>query len=129
MNKIKRRLRRKRGIRKKIFGTDLKPRITEFKSNRHLYVQAIDDVSGSTLSASSDLQSGVKRNRKGAQKIGEDLSTLDAQFSNVKSLMDAESDKLEDVDRRIKEIRDNITDYLYSKTKRRPMVLPVVIEV
>ena len=74
MNKIKRRLRRKRGIRKKIFGTDLKPRITVFKSNRHLYVQAIDDYSGNTLSASSDIQTGVKRNREGAQQIGEDLA-------------------------------------------------------
>ena len=37
-------------------------------------VQAINDYSGSTVGASSDIQSGVKRNREGAQQIGEDLA-------------------------------------------------------
>lgn len=74
MNKIERRLRRKRGIRKKIFGTSSKPRITVFKSNRHVYVQAIDDAVGRTIGFSSDRSADVKKSLKGASVIGEKLA-------------------------------------------------------
>ena len=74
MNKLERRLRRKKGIRKKIYGTSSKPRITVFKSNKHLYIQAIDDTVGNTVGATSDKQCKVKCNLEGASKIGEDLA-------------------------------------------------------
>ena len=54
-NKIRRR------IRATIFGTSSKPRLSVFRSNKSIYVQIIDDVSGSTLvSASSKDLSGTK---------------------------------------------------------------------
>jgi len=74
IDKIHRRIRRKKGIRKNIIGNSAKPRITVFRSNRHLYVQAIDDITGKTLSASSDSASGVKRNKEGASKVGLELA-------------------------------------------------------
>ncbi len=74
MNKIERRLRRKRGIRKKIHGIEKKPRISVTRSNKHLYVQAIDDNTGRTLGASSDMELKVRRNGEGAIAVGHDLA-------------------------------------------------------
>ena len=76
MNKIERRMRRKRGIRKNIFGTNAKPRITVFKSNRHIYVQAIDDQLGRTLAHSSDVFAGSKKSKEGAVAVGEKLAEM-----------------------------------------------------
>ena len=76
MNKIERRMRRKRGIRKKIFGTNTKPRITVFKSNRHIYVQAVDDQLGRTLAHSSDVLAGSKRSKEGAVEVGGKLAVM-----------------------------------------------------
>jgi len=73
MNKIERRLRRKKGIRKKIYGTAKKPRVTVFKSNRYIYAQAIDDDKSHTICASSNLNLKVKKTIEGAGKVGEDL--------------------------------------------------------
>lgn len=51
------RLRRKRRIRKKVNGTQERPRMTVFRSNRHIYVQIVDDVAGRTLVAASTVES------------------------------------------------------------------------
>jgi large subunit ribosomal protein L18 len=74
MDKIESRTRRKKGIRKKIYGTPDKPRITVFRSNRHLFVQAVDDTAGKTIASSSDIQSKVKRTKEGAVVVGEKLA-------------------------------------------------------
>lgn len=57
--KKERRQRVKRGIRKKIFGTPERPRLTVFRSNKHIYAQLIDDIEGHTLTAASSLEDGV----------------------------------------------------------------------
>jgi large subunit ribosomal protein L18 len=74
MNKIEKRLRRKKGIRKNIYGTAEKPRITVFRSNKHIYVQAIDDRNGATIEYSSDFEAKVKKNIDGAAAVGEKLA-------------------------------------------------------
>ncbi len=53
--------------RKKLFGTAAKPRITVYRSNQHLSVQAIDDAAGMTLAASNDVAKAAKT--KGKTKI------------------------------------------------------------
>jgi len=50
------RLKRKKRIRKHLSGTDQKPRLSVFRSSKHIYVQLIDDVSGSTLAAASSME-------------------------------------------------------------------------
>ena len=74
------RIRRHARIRKKLSGSSEKPRISVFKSARHIYAQIIDDVKGVTLVAASsmdkDLRTDVKYggNREAAKKVGEVLA-------------------------------------------------------
>jgi len=56
VDKARRRLKRKASIRKKIRGTPERPRLSVYKSNAHTYVQAIDDLAGTTLVAASNLE-------------------------------------------------------------------------
>jgi len=55
------RLRRKKGIRKNIYGTSEKPRISVYRSAKHIYAQAIDDESGKTIVSISNLEAEVKK--------------------------------------------------------------------
>jgi large subunit ribosomal protein L18 len=49
------RQRRKRSIRKKIFGTPSQPRLSVYRSNKHIYAQVIDDLNGHTLVSASTM--------------------------------------------------------------------------
>ena len=51
-------IRRKRRVRKKISGTAERPRLSVFRSSRHVYAQVIDDVSGLTLVSASSFEKG-----------------------------------------------------------------------
>lgn len=53
--KLERRTRRKGSVRRKVSGTAERPRVTVFRSARHIYAQAIDDQSGVTIAAASSL--------------------------------------------------------------------------
>lgn len=60
-------------IRKKILGSAVRPRLSVFRSARHIYAQLIDDDSGSTLASASSLKLGAKAatgNRDAAAKVG-----------------------------------------------------------
>ncbi len=50
------RIRRKKSIRKKLSGTTARPRLTVFRSARHIYAQLIDDVAGVTLASASTME-------------------------------------------------------------------------
>jgi large subunit ribosomal protein L18 len=52
----RKRMKRKASIRKKIRGTEERPRLTVYKSNTHTYVQVIDDDAGKTIAAASNLE-------------------------------------------------------------------------
>jgi len=49
------RLKRKKRIRKNIFGSPERPRLSVFRSSKHIYAQIIDDTKGATLVAASTL--------------------------------------------------------------------------
>ena len=59
-NKTDKRIRLKRKIRAKIKGTAERPRLTVFRSNKFIYAQVIDDMTGKTLAQASDLPRQVK---------------------------------------------------------------------
>ena len=64
----KKRLRRALSVRKKVSGTKERPRMTIFKSARHIYVSLIDDDSGNTLATISTLNKDVKASLAGKKK-------------------------------------------------------------
>ena len=76
--KIKRRFKRKLSIRKRITGTQDRPRLTVFKSNKHIYVQVVDDVAGVTLVSASSKNKGFEKpegDKKAiAKKVGEAIA-------------------------------------------------------
>ena len=53
-------LRRKRHVRKKVSGTPDRPRLSVFRSNRHIYAQIIDDTAGATLASASTKTSSLR---------------------------------------------------------------------
>ena len=59
-NKIERRTRRRRHIRKRVNGTSERPRLTVFRSSKQIYAQVIDDVAGATLASASSLKGEAK---------------------------------------------------------------------
>lgn len=78
MNKRQHRKTRHNRVRAKVQGTAKVPRVSIFRSNRHIFVQVIDDSSGKTL-ISSVVKSNKKSAPKGskaelAEKIGEMLA-------------------------------------------------------
>ena len=74
--KVERRLRRHRRIRKKIFGTSERPRLCVYKSLKHIYAQLIDDESQRIITGVSTLTPGVREhiknggNREAAKLVG-----------------------------------------------------------
>lgn len=58
--KTQARLKRKKRIRKRIFGTQERPRLSVFRSAKHIYAQVINDTSGQTLVAASSMEEAVK---------------------------------------------------------------------
>ena len=70
---------RHRRVRKKISGTSEKPRLNVFRSSRHIYVQAVDDLEGRTMASSSTME--LKKNLKSgsgkknsAKDVGRDIA-------------------------------------------------------
>lgn len=53
--------RRKKRIRKKIFGTTERPRLTLFRSARHVYAQVVDDIKGHTIVSVSSFEKGHQK--------------------------------------------------------------------
>ena len=73
--KEQRRLRIKRSIRKKVTGTQIRPRLSIFRSNKRIYAQIIDDVDGKTLANASSLDLGEgKNNIESAKAVGKLLA-------------------------------------------------------
>ncbi|MCK4667562.1 50S ribosomal protein L18 [Candidatus Dependentiae bacterium] len=88
------RLRRRKHIRKNIYGTADKPRLSVFRSLKHIYVQVIDDESGKTLASASTLDKELKETLKGlnkfdqAAKVGEMLAERMLEKSIKKAVFD-----------------------------------------
>ncbi len=62
-------LRRKKRVRKKVFGTPDRPRLSVYRSNKHIYAQIIDDVEGKTLAFASTLSKELRDGLKSTSNI------------------------------------------------------------
>lgn len=75
-SKLKSRQRRHERIRKTVFGTAAKPRLSVFKSLSNIYAQLIDDATGATIASASSLEKAVQDGLKhrgniaAAKKVG-----------------------------------------------------------
>ena len=67
-DKVRKRLKRKVSIRLRMNGTAERPRLSVFRSAKHVYVQAIDDVTGRVLASASDLEPTLKGSVAGKPK-------------------------------------------------------------
>jgi large subunit ribosomal protein L18 len=78
--KRKRQLRRRRHVRRNITGTAERPRLTVFRSSKHIYAQLIDDINGVTLAAASSNGGDERKavgyggNVKAAVAVGKQLA-------------------------------------------------------
>jgi large subunit ribosomal protein L18 len=71
------RQKRKKRIRKRVFGTEHKPRLSVFRSAKHIYAQVVVDSTGSTILAASTLSPEIRieigdlKKSDAAKKVGE----------------------------------------------------------
>ena len=87
IDKSAKRLKIKKRIRGKVSGTASKPRLTVFRSNKEIYAQVIDDLSGKTLAAASSLKLTEKITKKEeAAKVGE-LVAKQAQDAGITAVV------------------------------------------
>jgi large subunit ribosomal protein L18 len=78
--KHRRQLRRRRHVRSKVKGTAERPRLTVFRSSKHIYAQLIDDANGVTLAAASSRTKGAALkyggNIKASQAVGKKIAEV-----------------------------------------------------
>lgn len=80
--KQKRKIRRKKRVSIKIVGTTLRPRVSVYRSNQHLFVQVIDDDKQVTIASCSDKgldKAGVTKTQKAVEvgvKLAESIKKL-----------------------------------------------------
>jgi len=77
MEKHKRKQKRKLRIKAKVFGGDLRPRLSLYKSSRHLFAQIVNDQKGVTLASVSDLE--AKKGSKSKKEVFFEAGKLIAQ--------------------------------------------------
>jgi large subunit ribosomal protein L18 len=92
--KHRRQLRRRRHVRRSIAGTPARPRLSVFRSSKHIYAQLIDDLAGVTLAAVSSQTKAVKGtlayggNVKAAVEVGKKLAEAARQKGIDKAAFD-----------------------------------------
>jgi large subunit ribosomal protein L18 len=87
--RVKNRLKNKVRIRRKLSGTESKPRFCVFKSSKHIYAQLVDDVAEKTLVAQSTLKMDKIGNCDGAKEVGR----LIAEAAKAKNLTEVVFDR------------------------------------
>ncbi len=82
------RIKRKKRIRQKVQGSPHRPRLTIFRSARHIYAQIIDDTRGETLAAASTMEKEIRDKGKFENKVAAavEIGRLIAQRASNKGI-------------------------------------------
>ena len=80
------RLRRKAHIRKKVEGSEARPRLSVYRSLNHIYAQVIDDVSGKTVAAASTLSPELKDGKGKKRELAKEVGKLVAKKCQEKQI-------------------------------------------
>jgi large subunit ribosomal protein L18 len=86
------RAKRKQRIRKKVYGSSERPRLTVFRSGKHIYAQVINDEVGATLVSAATVQPALREDGKflgnieGAKRVGKAVAEA-AQNAGVKQVV------------------------------------------
>ena len=81
------RKKRKMRIRKRVIGTAERPRLSVFRSAKHIYAQVIDDIAGKTIASVSTLSKDLKGNLEGDKtKAAVTVGTLVAELLKSKKV-------------------------------------------
>ena len=86
--KVERRIKIKYRIRKNVFGTAERPRMSVFRSNKQIYVQIINDLTGTTLVSASSLGLEVMPKCEQAAKVGEIIAKKAVEAGITKVVFD-----------------------------------------
>lgn len=100
-NKVERRLKKKARTRKKILGTQERPRLTVYRSLKHIYAQIVDDSTGKTVAQASTLSKELREELKNV-KSKKEICKLVGKAAAMKAL-----------EKNIKEIVFDRNGYLY----------------
>ena len=84
--KVERRIKIKYRIRKNVFGTAERPRLSVFRSNKQIYVQVINDLEGKTLASASSAGLEAMPKIEQAAKVGEMIAAK-AKEAGVESVV------------------------------------------
>jgi large subunit ribosomal protein L18 len=88
------RLRRRNHVRRKVVGSVERPRLTVFRSSKHIYAQLIDDLNGQTLASASSVAPDLRKdvayggNIKAAQAVGKRLAEAAKEKGITKAAFD-----------------------------------------
>lgn len=95
-NKKEKRIRRHKRVRAKVGGTSARPRLSVFRSNKHIWAQLIDDQAERTIVAAGDREMKVKVKKKVAEPLlvsGEKVGELLAKKAIEKKIVQAVFDR------------------------------------
>lgn len=84
--KVERRIKIKYRIRKRVNGTEERPRLSVFRSNKQIYAQVINDLTGSTLASASSLGLEKMPKIQQAAKVGE-MVAANAQAAGITTVV------------------------------------------
>ena len=93
--KKKAHIKRKQRVRKKIFGTQQRPRLTVFRSAKHIYAQIIEDTTGHTIAAASSMEKAMagSGDQKGKVAVATRVGGLVAQRAREKGISEVVFDR------------------------------------
>jgi large subunit ribosomal protein L18 len=83
---LNKRIRRKKSIRRKIFGTQDRPRLSVFKSNKGIYAQLIDDEKRITLCSSSTIDNAYEGKKATSKECAKEVGKLLAKRASEKGI-------------------------------------------